>query len=256
MGRSSEVSIKNDESLDELFRGRIRLIQKKDGYRFTEDPLILSYFCRPAPTEKIIDLGTGCGIIPVILAAIYGIQRVEGIELQPQLLDMAERNIVLNNLTDRVTVKKGDLRKFRDLWTPASFDVVISNPPYIPVNRGRVPPEKERALAKHELTCTLKDLLQASCYLLRKGGRFCIIYPAQRLTDLLCGMSEHGINPSRIRFVHGMEGSVAKRVLVEGLLGMKEAPEILSPLIMRKKEGEYTKEAEDIFFNPRLSAAG
>ena len=226
-----------DETLDTFFDGAIRLFQKKRGYRFSIDPILLSRFITIRKNEKAIDLGTGCGILPLLLSHTSTASSFVGVEIQKDLAELAERNVALNRLVDRITILRRDFRELKDLYPAGSFHVVFSNPPYYQYRSGRVNPSTEKAFARHEINGTLRDLVSTGAYLLPRKGRCYLIYPASRTVDLLVALREGRLEPKRLRFAYPRAGSPAKFLLVESVKSTGPEAMIMDPLIIQDSTG-------------------
>ena len=238
-----------DVTFDSLFSGAIKLLQHRRGYRFSVDAPILASFVRLKRGERVVDLGTGNGVILLILARRFPqAGEMVGVEIQEGLAELASRNVELNGLGGLIRVLHGDIRECRRLFGPESFDVVVSNPPYYPLGRGRINPEDERAIARHEVMATVGDVVEASRYLLKGGGRVYYVYPARRAVTLLAEMRRRSIEPKRMRWVHPFPAKGAEMVLVEGVKGAKEGLEVEPPLVVQDAEGGYTEEMERVLF--------
>jgi tRNA1Val (adenine37-N6)-methyltransferase len=226
--RSPHVALLPDESMDEFMDGRLKLIQSKTGYRFSIDAILLSQFVTIKRGDRVVDLGTGCGIIPLILLLTRPVGQIFGVEIQRDLADQAARNIVLNGYENRMGVILGDIK--HPPFAPSSSDVVTCNPPYRPKNSGRINPDLQRAIARHEMLASLGDILNAATRTLRAKGRLAMIYPAVRLVEVLVRMRGFNLEPKRIRVVYpGME-SEAKLALIEASLGGRKGLKVLPPL--------------------------
>jgi tRNA1Val (adenine37-N6)-methyltransferase len=226
--RSPHVALLPDESMDEFMDGRLKLIQSKIGYRFSIDAILLSQFVTIKRGDRVVDLGTGCGIIPLILLLTRPVGQTFGLEIQRDLADQAARNIVLNGYENRMGVILGDIK--HPPFAPSSADVVTCNPPYRPKNSGRINPDLQRAIARHEMLASLGDILNAATRTLRAKGRLAMIYPAVRLVEVLVRMRGFNLEPKRIRVVYpGME-SEAKLALIEASLGGRKGLKVLPPL--------------------------
>jgi tRNA1Val (adenine37-N6)-methyltransferase len=226
--RSPHVALLPDESMDEFMDGRLKLIQSKTGYRFSIDAILLSQFVTIKRGDRVVDLGTGCGIIPLILLLTRPVGQTFGLEIQRDLADQAARNIVLNGYENRMGVILGDIK--HPPFAPSSSDVVTCNPPYRPKNSGRINPDLQRAIARHEMLASLGDILNAATRTLRAKGRLAMIYPAVRLVEVLVRMRGFNLEPKRIRVVYpGME-SEAKLALIEASLGGRKGLKVLPPL--------------------------
>jgi tRNA1Val (adenine37-N6)-methyltransferase len=231
-----------DETLDALFGGRITLYQSRAGYRFSLDALLLAYFVTVKQRDKMIDLGTGSGVIPLVLAELYPSIAVSGVEIQPSMLERARRNVKLNQRHAAICIIGGDVRAFTQIGAPQSFDVVVCNPPYRKPGSGRISPNDEKRIARHETHGKLGDFLRAGSFLLRQKGRLAAVYPAVRSIDLLAAMRQAGIEPKRLRMVHSFAGAEAALVLAEGVKGGRSGVRILPPLAIYRRGKAYTDE--------------
>jgi tRNA1Val (adenine37-N6)-methyltransferase len=242
-------SVQNEagETLDALFGGKLRILQKKDGYRFSIDALLLANFAAPGPKDRIIDLGTGCGIIPLILTFRRKTRRVFGVEIQPSLADLARRNAALNRFTSRIRIWEKDLKDLTAGRLRGTFDVVLSNPPYRKVGSGRINPRQEKALARHEIEATLEDVLRTAHHLLRDKGRLAMIYPASRAVDLIKAMADFHLEPKRLQFVHSYEKEEARLILAEASKEGRPQVKILPPYFLFDSQGKYTPAARELF---------
>jgi tRNA1Val (adenine37-N6)-methyltransferase len=235
------------ETLDTFFGGRLKVLQKECGYRFSIDALLLGRFAEPRPMDRIIDLGTGCGIIPLILILRHNAEKVIGVEIQPSLADLARRNVALNRLSARIKIWGKDLKSLQGKNRRGTFDLVLSNPPYRKVGAGRVNPRLEKALARHEIKATLEDVVCTARHLLKEKGRLTMIYPASRAADLIEEMREFHLEPKRLQFVHSHPQDEARLLLVEGLKEGRAQVQVLPPLFLYDSKGEYTPEARELF---------
>ncbi|MBW2216324.1 MAG: methyltransferase [Deltaproteobacteria bacterium] len=230
-----EIELLPDEDIDPFMDGRLRLIQSKDGYRFSIDAVFLSEFVTIKPGDVVVDLGTGCGVIPLILLLTKPVGYAFGLEVQKELANQAARNSVINGFKDKMSVILGDLKHLS--ISNRSADVVICNPPYRKVKSGRINPDMRRAIAKHELMASVDDILHAARNILREKGRLAMIYPAERLVGLVARMRRFTLEPKRIQINYPDLKSSAKLALIEASLGGKPGLEILPPLI---GQGNYS----------------
>ena len=210
--------INPEETLDDL--GSFKIIQKKNGYRFSDDSVQLANFVLPLKSDdSVIDLGAGSGVIPLILAQKSQIKNIVGVEIQEGLADIAKRNVVLNNLSSRIKIVKGDFRDiiYSRLFKKDSFSVVISNPPYTKHKSGRISPSSEKRVAKMEITCSLSDLIKISKYLAAENGRLCYIYPLTRLQEMLSVLQDNELKVNRLEFVYPKSNGRVKRFLIEAV---------------------------------------
>jgi tRNA1Val (adenine37-N6)-methyltransferase len=235
-------SPKSKETLDVLCDGKLSLFQSRAGYRFSLDALLLANFVTVKRREKIVDLGTGNGVIPLILATLHRSVILTGVELQPAMIERARRNVQLNGLEKRIQILSGDVRAGAQLAAEASFDVAVCNPPYRKPSSGRISPNDEKRIARHETRGDLGDFLRTGAFLLRPKGRMAIVYSAGRVIDLLSAMREARIEPKRMRIVHSFAGVEASLILVEGVKGGRSGVEVLAPLTIYRRGKEYTEE--------------
>ena len=231
---------------DSLFRGRLQIIQKKKGYRYSIDAAILAQHIGLKATDTAVDLGTGCGVIPLILSFQTPSAHIYGIEIQKDMAELASRNVRLNHMEGRITIVHADMKDFESYLTPATADVVFSNPPYRKALSGRINPEVERAVARHEIKACLSDVVSVAERLLKPSGRFVVIYPAERLIDLVLHMRVSKLEPKRLRFIHPKQYSGAIRAIAEGIKYGNPGLEVDPPIIIYRAEGGYTDEAKRI----------
>jgi len=240
---------KEDETVDDLIGGRLKIFQKERGYRFSVDALLLAHFIRIRRRARVVDLGTGSGIISIMLAYRFPSVHCVGIEFQEALADMATRSVVLNHLEERIDIIHGDVKHIRDICTPQTFDTVVFNPPYRKLNAGRINPEREKAAARHELNGSLADFMKAAHYLAKDSGTVFVIYPATRGTELLVRMRSNAIEPKRLTMVHSNRSSRAEFMLAEGVKRGGEELAITAPLFIYEENGIYSRDMEELFRN-------
>jgi tRNA1Val (adenine37-N6)-methyltransferase len=232
----------DDETADTLFDGRIKLYQSRAGYRVSLDAVLLAHFVKIESGAKIVELGAGNGAILLMLAHRYPSARLTGVEIQATMLARARRNVALNGLQERVKLLGGDVRAIAGSAEPGSYDLAICNPPYRSVLSGRISPNPEKRIARHESEGELGHFLRAGKYLLAKRGRMALVYPAFRCVDLLTAMRATGIEPKRLTMVHSFHGSVASLVLVDGVKGGGSEITVAAPLIVYDDQRRYTAE--------------
>ncbi len=228
--------------------GNLKILQHPDIFKFTVDPILLSAFVRVRVEDKVLDLGTGVGVIPLWLAGYRGIQQIVGLEIQEQVADLAEENVKLNGFEDRLKIIRGDLRTPPPELTGGKFDWVVSNPPYWPPNSKTLPIiNPVLARAKFELTCNLEQVVSTASRLCRGNGRVGFIHLAERLTDLLYLMRKHQLEPKRLCVVYPKPGSAPRRVLVEGKKNSSPGLIILAPFYIQQENGEFTPEMMEVY---------
>jgi len=226
---------------DALFKGDLVLYQQKTGYRFAIDAVLLAGLTKVHADDRIVDLGTGCGVIPLILAHRNLGRRILGLEIQPELVELAKRNVEVNGFVGKVEVHQEDFCNLPADFRPASFDLVISNPPYRRLRSGRLNPEGQRAIARHELKSSLEDVMRVASSLLCHGGRLSIIYPATRLVHLLVTAQTRFLTPKQLTVIHSDATSVARLVHLECRKGAGEELQIAPPLYIYREDKTYTE---------------
>lgn len=229
---------------DTFFNGRIKVKQHSDGYRFSIDSVLLSYCVRPGPGETVVDLGTGCGIIPLILAYRNPDIRIYGIEVQAELAEIATINARENRMEDRITILCEDMVTLKGDMLPKPADIVVCNPPYRKAESGRISPNRQRAIARHEIKVTLYEVVETACRMLDISGRFITIYPAERTLDILTQMRASNLEPKWLRNIHSYRHSNATLVLLQGIKGGHSGMKIKPPLIIYREDDTYTDEVE------------
>jgi tRNA1Val (adenine37-N6)-methyltransferase len=232
---------------DTFFNGGIRLKQHRLGYRFSIDAVILAGGLHPRPGDTVVDLGTGCGVIPLILAFRHPGVRVWGVELQEPLATLAAENVCANEMSPQVTILRADLRDIGPDAFGGLVDWVVSNPPYRRGRSGRVNLEPQRALARHEIAMTLSDLVGAARRLLKSGGRLVTVYAAERITDLLLQMRLELIEPKCLRSIHSSWQSKARLILVEGVKNGRPGVTVAPPMVIYNENGSYAEELQALF---------
>ena len=232
---------------DTFFNGSMKVLQSRRGYRFSIDAVLLAFHATPRQGEKVLDLGAGCGIISLIMAFRSSDLKIYAVEIQKELADLALFNVRENRLEDHIDILCTDLKVLMPQMIAGPCDLIVCNPPYFRSGSGRVNPDSQRALARHEIKASLRDVLQAARRLLRTGGRFVIIYTAERTTDLLCQMRMTQIEPKWIRMVHPVQDASANLILIEGIKGGRSGLKVAPPLIVYEKNGDYTDELQRMF---------
>lgn len=232
---------------ERFFNDAISVAQPENGYRFSVDPVILAAHAAPQPGERIVDLGTGCGIMPLILSHRYPETRITGIELQEDLATLARKNMAENRVSGTISILTKDIRTLRPSDLGGCVDLVISNPPYKKKKSGRINPDPQKAIARHEIELTLAELLATTARILAPNGRFIIIFPADRLAELMKGMEKNGMGPETARFVHTKKDRPAKRVIMTGIKNQNPVFTVMPPLFLRDSKENSTKEMNSIF---------
>ncbi len=224
----------SDEGVDE-FSG-LKVIQKIDGPRFSLDAILLARFATVKKDDIAAELGVGGGIVSLILAANTQVKQVTGFEIQSELVDVARRNAILNDLEDKVHILEADLRAAAKTHPSEQFDLLVCNPPYRFMGAGRVNPNPLKAISRHEIKCTLEDVLRASFHLLKNNGRAVFVYRPDRAVDLISGCRQHRLEPKRMQFVHPGMNREANLVLLEAVKNGQREVKVLEPLIVSGHE--------------------
>ena len=233
--------LKPGERLDDLQIGGLELIQNPSGFCFGVDAVFLSDFVKVKPGETVLDLGTGNGIIPILLSAKTGGKKFTGLEIQENTADMARRSVAYNHLEDRIEIVTGDIKEAAEIFKPAFFDVITTNPPYMLSQHGLRNPDDAKAIARHEVLCTLDDILRESMRLLQDKGRFYMIHRPFRLTEIMIKMNHYKIEPKRIQFIHPYIDKEPVLVLIEGVRGARSRVTVEPPIIMYDKSEQKDK---------------
>jgi len=235
---------------DALFNGKLTVVQEKDGYRFSVDALLLAGLTRVRPEDRVVDLGTGCGVVLLVMAYGQPGREFVGLEIQAELAELATRNVAANGLSDRVRIEHLDFRQSAERFPPGSFDLVVSNPPYRRLASGRINLHVQRAQARHELLGSVADVLAAGGYLLRHGGRLAVVYPAARLGHLLVEVHRNGFGPKELTVVHSKPGSPGCLLHLECRKGGGEQMRINPPLYIYDDRGAYSENMVKMMQNP------
>lgn len=241
------VKLLENERLDELHRNGYFIIQNPQKFCFGMDAVLLSGFAKVKPKETVIDLGTGTGIIPILLEAKTQGEHFTGLEIQPESADMAMRSVQYNHLEDKINIEIGNIKDASKQFGASSFHVVTTNPPYINGNHGITNPNEAKAIARHEILCNLEDVIRESAKLLKPQGRFYLVHRPFRLAEIIVLMHQYKIEPKRMQMVYPFVDKEPNMVLIEGLRGGNPRITIEKPLIVYEKPGVYTKEIYDIY---------
>lgn len=252
MEKTKNVSsslLKNNERLDELHRNGYQIIQDPKRFCFGIDAVLLSGFAEVKRGERVLDLGTGTGIIPILLEAKTEGEHFTGLEIQPESAEMAARSVVLNGLEEKISIVEGDIKDASKLFGASSFDVITTNPPYMIGNHGFTNGADAKTIARHEVCCDLDDILRESAKLLKPSGKFFMVHRPFRLAEIFSKMVEYRIEPKRMRLVYPYVDREPNMVLIEGIRGAKSRITIEKPLIVYEREGVYTEEINTIYYN-------
>ena len=242
-----EVLLKENERIDDLQRNNYKIIQDPNRFCFGMDAVLLSGFARVREGDKVLDMGTGTGIIPILLEAKTKASHLTGLEIQPDSADMARRSVRLNHLEEKIDIVTGDIKEAVSLFGAASFDVVTCNPPYMTEHHGITNFEEPKAIARHELLCNLEDVVRQGAKLLKPGGSFFMVHRPFRLVDILVLMRECRLEPKRMKLVYPFADKEPNMVLIEACRGGRPRMTVEKPLVVYKEPGKYTDEIYDIY---------
>ena len=241
------INLKEQERIDDLHRNGYQIIQKENGFCFGMDAVLLSGFATVKPGERALDLGTGTGIIPILLAAKTEGEHFTGLEIQEEMAEMAARSVRLNHLEEKIDIITGDIKEAGHRFGGASFDVVTTNPPYMNDSHGLKNPDLPKAIARHEVLCTLDDVVREGARVLRPGGRFYMVHRPHRLIEIISALTRYRLEPKRMKLVHPFVDKEANMVLIEAVRGGRSMIKVEKPLIVYKEQGVYTDEIYDIY---------
>lgn len=241
------VTLLEHERLDELHRNGYFIIQNPEKFCFGMDAVLLSGFARIRPGETVLDLGTGTGIIPILLEAKTQGEHFTGLEIQTESADMARRSVQYNHLEDKITIETGNIKDASKLFGASSFHVITTNPPYMTDRHGLTNPSEAKAIARHEILCSLEDVIRESARVLKPQGRFYMVHRPFRLAEIIVLMHRYGLEPKRMQMVHPFVDKEPNMVLMEGLRGGKPRITVEKPLIVYREPGVYTDEIYDIY---------
>lgn len=242
------VEIKEYERVDDLHRNGYMIIQDPKRFCFGIDAVILSGFAEVKKGERVIDLCTGTGVIPILLEAKTEGGQFTGLEIQPESAEMAGRSVLLNNLQDKVTIDQGDVKNTEALYRASSFDVVTVNPPYMNDGGGLKNGYSPKTIARHEVLCSLEDVISASARLLAPQGRLYMVHRPHRMTDIMVTLRKYRLEPKRLRFVHSFADREPVMVLIEAVSNGRPMVKVMPPLVVYKDDRSYTDEIMKIYY--------
>lgn len=241
------IKLNDGERIDDLERCGYKIIQNPEKFCFGIDAVLLSGFANVRKGEKVLDLCSGNGIIPILLCGKTEGASFEGIEIQEESVDLARRSILANGIEDKVNVRTGDIKNILDYYDSSSMNVVTCNPPYMIDCHGIKNPDSPKAIARHEIMCDFEDVVKAASRVLKHGGRLYLIHRPFRLVELFETLTKYKLEPKRMRFVHPFADHEPNMVLIEASLGGKRRITIEKPLVVYEKENVYTQEIYDIY---------
>ncbi len=241
------MEIFEDERLDDLQYKGLKIIQKTKGFCFGIDAVLLSHFANVKNDDVVLDLGTGTGIIPILIAGHTNARKIIGIEIQTQIANMAKRSVNMNGLNDKIEIVNDDLKNIDSYMKHNSFDVVTTNPPYIKFNGGLINETDMKSISRHEIKCSIEDVVKVSSKLLKHNGQFCMVNRPDRLVDIITFMRKYKIEPKNIRFVYPNKNKISNLVLIKGVKGAKAQLKVDKPLYVYDQNGNFTQEIDYIY---------
>ena len=244
---TTDVLLKENERIDDLQRNNYKIIQAPNRFCFGMDAVLLSGFARAQEGDKVLDLGTGTGIIPLLMEAKTKAFHLTGLEIQAESADMAARSVKLNGLCEKIEIVNGDIKEASRIFGAASFDVVTTNPPYMNDAHGLKNPTEVKAISRHEVLCTLDDVVREGAKVLKSGGRMYMVHRPHRLIEIITAMKQYKMEPKRMCMVHPFKDKEANMVLIEAVKGGGSWLKMEAPIIVYKEPGVYTDEIYDIY---------
>lgn len=242
-----KANLLENETLEDLQCGGLCLIQKKDGFRFGTDAVLLADFAKNIHSKKTLDLCTGTGIVPILLSKKTAAPEIYGLEIQEDIAEMAQRSVLINALEERVRITCGDLKESSSFYPPSSFDLITCNPPYMKAGSAILNSSDNKVISRHEVMCTLEDIMRISAKLLKHGGHLVMVHRPNRLVDVLSEMRNFSIEPKKIRFIHTSFEKPPILFLTDGMKGANRDIKILPPLLLYDENGNESHELKTIY---------
>ena len=242
------MELKKNERIDDLEYKGLKIIQNNEGFCFGIDSILLSNFSKEIKKDAIVvDLGTGTGIISLLLCKKTKLKKIYGIEIQEEVAEMAERSIILNKLQDRFEIINKDLKNILEDLKPNTIDAIVTNPPYMKLNTGAKNEEKKKLISRHEVECTLEDVISVSYKMLKSNGEFYMVHRAERIVDILYLLRKYKLEPKKIRFIHSKKEKEPNLLLIKAVKNAGYHLKIEKPLIIYNEDGAYTDEILEIY---------
>lgn len=249
--RQQDYLVGEEETLDDLVLGSLKIIQPRKGYRFSIDAVLLAHFPEMDGVETVVDLGMGNGVMALLLAYRNPQASITGVEIQKQMVQRARRSVLYNHLEQRITITQADINRIPDCWSAGQADLVVANPPFWKKGQGQVSQDPEQAIARHELQVNLSGVVRAARHLLKPGGRFALLQPARRLSEALYEFHQQGLSPQRLRLIHPLANREAGHFLLEAVPLCSSPLRILPPLVIYQSPGIYGEEIRLLYREPQ-----
>lgn len=242
------MQLKENERIDDLEYKGLKIIQNKTGFCFGIDSVLLSNFAKDIRNNStVLDLGTGTGIISILLTAKTNLKKIYGIDIQEDVLEMAKRSVVLNGLEDRIEMIHQNVKELEAIFEKNSIDSIVTNPPYKKMNTGKTNEAENKFIARHEVTANLEDFIRVSFSLLKDKGSFFMVHRPERLAEIIFTLKKYKLEPKKVRFVHSTYKEEPKLVLIKAVKNAKEFLKVEKPLIVYNEQGDYTEEILEIY---------
>ena len=243
-----EIELKENERIDDLEYKNLKIIQKSDGFCFGIDSVLLSDFAKEIKNNsKVLDLGTGTGVLCILLSAKTNLKKIYGIEVQKEVSDMAKRSVILNNLEGKIEIINKNIKELETIFDKNSIDAIVTNPPYKKLNSGKINEIESKFISRHEVTANLEDFIKISFNLLKDKGSLYIVHRPERLSEIIYELKKYKLEPKKIRFIHSKIGEQPKLVLIKATKNAKEFLTVEKPLFIYNENGEYTEEILKIY---------
>lgn len=242
------MEIKQKERIDDLEYKGLKIIQNTEGFCFGIDAVLLSDFAKDIRNKsKVLDLGTGTGILSILLSAKTNLEKIIGVEIQKEVANMAKRSVELNKLEKEIEILNEDIKELENKYEKNTFDAIVTNPPYKKINTGKINKKENKYISRHEITAKLEDFIKISFNLLKDNGNFYMVHRPERLAEIIYLLKKYKLEPKRMRFVHSTNNQEPKLVLIKAVKNAKEFLKIEKPLIIYEEKGKYTQEILEIY---------
>lgn len=242
------MELRENERIDDLQCQGLKIIQNKKEFCFGIDAVLLSDFAKKTKKEAtVVDLCTGTGVIAILLSAKSAAKKIIGVEIQEHIAEMAVRSVAMNGLEEKITILQEDLMKLKDKIPAGTIDTVTVNPPYKPKNSGIINEKDTKTIARHEISCTLEDIVKESARLLNTGGNLCMVHKVERMVDIFVLFRKYHLEPKRMRLVYSKKDEPATLVLVEGMKGGRPFLKMEAPIYVYERENQYTQQIKEIY---------